>query len=133
MPVVDLSKPLGDPEQVRDHTAEELAAIAADLAAEPPPAPVEQSIAAGYATVAGAAVSAVDGFGFGSAVRVALGRIRFYFDTPQPDTAYFAQVTVRHSADVMIRVSGKTMAYVEVKTNNIEALEYGVSVTRIIR
>jgi hypothetical protein len=73
MPVVDLSKPLGDPEQVRDHTAEELAAIAADLAAEPPPAPVEQRVAAGYATVTGAAVSSVDGFGFGSATRVALG------------------------------------------------------------
>jgi hypothetical protein len=33
----------------------------------------------------------------------------------------------------MMRVSAKTTAYVEVKTNNIEALEYGVTVTRIIR
>jgi hypothetical protein len=117
----------------REYTAQEQALIDAARAAAAPPPPVEQGIAAGYATVAGAAVSAVDGFGFGSAVRVALGRIRFYFDTAQPDTAYFAQVTVRHSADVMIRVSAKTVAYVEVKTNNIEALEYGVSVTRITR
>lgn len=132
MPIIDLSKPEGDPDRIREYSAEELAAIDAERLANPPGA-VEQRVAAGYATVSGAAVSAVDGYGFGSAVRVALGRIRFYFDAAQPDTSYFAQVTVRHTADVMIRVSAKTTAYVEVKTNSIEALEYGVSVTRIIR
>jgi hypothetical protein len=117
---------------VRDFTPEEAAVTEAQRLAIAPD-PVEQRAAAGYATVTSAAVSSVDGYGFGSATRVALGRLRFYFSDPQPDTGYFAQVTVRHTADVMVRVSAKTTSYVEVKTNNIEALEYGVTVTRIIR
>lgn len=93
-------------------------------------------VAEGWVTVTGTTISAVEGFGFSGATRVALGRIRFFFAEQQPDNLYNAFPSVRHATlDVFARINGasKNVNYVELKTNGIEALEYGVQVTRIIR
>jgi hypothetical protein len=126
MPVVDCTTG-----QVRDHTSEEQAAIDA-ARAEMAPSATEQAVASGYVTVTAGSVSSVDGYGFSSAVRFGPGRIRFYFEEQQPDGNYIAIASVRHSADLQWRISSKTPAFVEIRSS-VEALEYGVAVSRIMR
>lgn len=104
----------------------------------PPPAPpailTEVDVAVGSATVALGIISSVDGIGFSGASRVAPGRARFFFEVPQPDNNYMAQVTVRNGADVSVRVNNQTTTYVEVKTNGaVEAVGFNIKVTRIQR
>ena len=118
--------------QVREHTADEQAAIQAARASLVS-SPVRVDVAAGFVTVTAGAISNVEGFGFSGATRVAVGRVRFFFDTAQLDANYLAQVTVRHTADVMVRINAQTPTYVEVKTNSIEATGYNVEVVRITR
>lgn len=118
--------------EISDHTPEEIADFEAARASEGPAAPRRQEVACGFVILSGGAISNIDGYGFSSAVRVAAGRIRLYFDAPQPDTNYFALATVRHTTSLSPWISNKNMNYVEVRSTS-EAMEYVVEVMRILR
>lgn len=140
MPVVDLSKPIGDPDRVREFTQGELDAIDSQRNSAPYVAPQPKVVASALITVTVVAgVATITGFsatGFGSASRVGVGRIRVFFDPPQPDRDYCPVVAPIHNADVSARVNAPASdaaakSYVEIKTNaSIEAGSYAVQVTR---
>jgi hypothetical protein len=136
VPVVDLSKPIGDPERVREFTQAELDQIEALREAAPfvalPPALVG---AARCAVIAPGLISGFSGAGFGNAVRVSMGRVRFMFDPPQPDNDYFPIAVPLNSGDITARISNWTAFFVEVRTNAVagvypEAAGFAVQVTR---
>lgn len=137
MPVIDLSKPLDDPERVRDYTEQELLDIEADRLAqlELPPTARPIAIASALITVSVtggiASISNFSGTGFSSAARIGVGRIRVFFEPAQSDTNYFPTVTPIHNADVSARVNARTATYVEIKTNgSVEASGYAIQVAR---
>lgn len=114
---------------LRDMTpAEE--ALLADAPPVPAPLPTRQDIAIGSVKVTLAAVAGVVGYGFASASRLALGRVRLYFAVQQPDANYIVLASIQNSADATCRVSAKTVDYVEIRSN-LEVAEYAVQVTRI--